>query len=417
MEDLKQTLAKHCDRVAWAVVALVILVLLLLRNLGGDPVKTESQEIDKHLDTIGQMEEDQKIPPLEIPKTRATLEATWVAQRPIGPGGNWILHRKPLELRVFREKVIDKAQHTPPILTKVSVIRSAELKKPIVVVEGEAGQIANVRFTSVEIYRADKPEADKPELVFKKVKDGEVPHEGLGSGAPIRFEDKTVESFPFNKERSYYYKLRTVVQLEGQVQTEKDYKPQYESVEVSGEIKIPPDLGIELVTAQPRIPDPVTPGSAYLRVEMWDYDAGAVKKIIMRPYKEIQLLTEKPADEDFIPGTSLYVWVVESGTQVKLKDWKTRATYTLKAGDPPAPVALPAPWEKAAAPPPEKAEEKKAKIEPKTEAPEATPEPETPEAETPEEEPSAETPAEPEPTEKEAPAGKKAKKEDDNPFK
>ncbi|HAK93456.1 MAG TPA: hypothetical protein DCM87_00185 [Planctomycetes bacterium] len=348
MASVKEQLSAHCDKLAFGIVAVMVIAMIAVTWTGEDKISISQDRIVQHLKAIDDHKKDAELlPPAEPLDPRTDIARR--SSRASIPKDAWTpfaMDVQPAVVRIYSRAATFDSVHGEPAITSVAITRDAEKKKPVITVTFRFGELIEVGDAAARVERRAAGTT-----AWRVV--ATIPHaEGTDVYTCV---DADVEAGA-----SYMYKVTsTATRLKskwradsGPTKTCREPAPPEADL---GSYAVPADLRMMFV--QGKVTDLSGPGEGYFNVEAYEYAAGAsvVERMIKRD--EVLGLNRKPdAAKDLLPRTRYYLNVVkqgEKGLVAVLKDIDTRREIQLPQGSwVPGSIECPKAWEAAAPPPP-----------------------------------------------------------------
>ncbi|HNS00139.1 MAG TPA: hypothetical protein PKX48_11725 [Planctomycetota bacterium] len=354
MASVKERLTAHCDRLAFGIVAAIIVAMIAVTMTGEDKIKTSQDRIAQHLKLINDHAKDAELLPAEAPPDprEAITRRSDKASIPKEAWTAFAMEVQPAVVRIYSRAATLDSVHGEPAITSVAITRDAEKKKPVATVTFRFGELSEVSAATARVERRAAGAA-----AWRVV--ATIPHvDGT--------EVYTCVDADVKAGSSYTYRVTTTA-TRSKSKWRADSGPTKTSGEPAppeadlGSYVIPDDLRVMFV--QGKIADDLSgAGEGYFKVDAYDYAAGAPVSEPMIKREELLGLMRKPdADKDLLPRTRYYLNVIkqgEKGLVAVLKDIDTRREIQLPQGVwVPESIECPKAWELPAAPQEEEGEE------------------------------------------------------------
>ncbi len=378
MASVKEQLSAHCDKLAFGIVAVIVIAVVAVTMTGEDPIRAGQAEIARLEDEIARKKEQQQsLEPVEPKKVAEELKQRWtrssITKDAFAP---FAMHAQPGVLRIVTKAAANKSMHNPgPMITGLTIARDPEAKRPLTTLVFKFGKLQEVTDVSADVERrvagttAWKPIAKVPYV------------EGTDSYTVV---DKSELAAGV----SYLYRVKSHAKglkdwAEGSAADKDGVQPCVPPEAEAAAYKIPYDMRIMFFQGRPSDVNNEV-GTAFFKVGVYDYATGKEVTINTESISEMISQSRKPAAKDLLPRTRYYLNVIKppepskGGLVAILKNIDDRKELQLPLGKwVPESIECPAAW--AAAAPAEEAKEapaeeaKEAPAEESKEAPAAEP--------------------------------------------
>ncbi len=339
MATTKEQLSANCDKIAYGIAGLIVIILFVVMNSHDDPERSGqgTKDIIQDITDIVMVQKYTMPPP---PDVMQQIQSNWYANSfPADSYQPYGFYCQPAVVRIFQQQRIDRARHLKPKWQEIAMVRDKARNKVVIKLTFDLGAMENVEVKRLEIQRKSSDDASwKPLPANDALKNMAAQVEGVKG---VTYIDENVEP-----EKSYQYRIESQVSTDREWENDLDQSIQVSDAALPADqlaaFQVPADVQLSLFQCQQGGINQA--GHAYFKVRYYDYEKG---KIVDNPPTKFD---EHPrgtdlADADIIPHTEFYLMYVGKREAILKHRSRPGVTLEVKLGKwYPESITLPKPW-------------------------------------------------------------------------